>query len=526
MVKITRLIFLLLLPLTTNAQSVDMNRLVSFRFQNERLGYILSEVSRKYGVPFSYSSSFIPVDKRITINERKVPLGKGLNKLFASTKIVYALIGNNIVLKIDESKEVTPIIEPAIERKRNIEMEELSFLKRYSFPILVWEHLIAPEILEQMKSISPNKPQIEVSEKVSEFSKKELFQVTLIPPISTNEENADKITNTFSFNVLWGKNGGLDGIEVGGFVNTIVNNMSGFQLAGVGNRVGGDAQGTQFAAIFNHNEGFSKGLQFSGFFNIANAANAIQIAGLANIVQEGFKGVQIALFGNYVRTKVNGVQAAGLFNYTKGQANVQIALGINKANEISKIQIGLVNIANYTKGKQIGIVNIANQSESTPIGLLSFAKNGYNKIELSAGEALYANVGFKFGVRKLYNIFQFGTRFTDDIWSLGYGIGTAFQLKERQYFHLEYVVSHVNENDVWIKELNLLNQFKFNFDWQLKSQGSLFLGPSWNFMVSKIKNLETQEIIGSNLPTYTILNTTRKNTNWKMWFGVNGGIRF
>lgn len=525
MIKITPLVFLFLFPLCVNAQTVDLNRKITFRYKNQKLGFILSDVSRKYSIPFSYSSNFIPVDKRITISERKVSLKDGLDKLFEPTQIIYAVIGNSIALKIDVSKEVIPLIESLSDRDQNIESEAVPFLKKNSYPILVWEHKIPAEVLAKMKTtrsvVVPEFPE----EKEESFLTEQLFQVTLIPPISTNETSAEKTTNTFSFNVLWGRNGGLDGIEVGGFVNSIVYNMEGFQLAGIGNIVDGDMQGGQLATIFNYNQGFTKGVQAS-LLNIANTANVIQVAGIANIIQEDFKGLQAALIGNYARTKADGFQTAGLFNFTKGTANTQISLGLNKANEIKNLQIGLINIAEYARGRQIGLVNVAIQSNHIPIGLLNFIKNGYNKIEVSAGDALYANVGVKLGTRKFYNIFQFGNRFTEEIWSLGYGVGTAFQLKERQFFHIEYVASHVNENEVWTKELNLLNQFKFNFDWKLKGKGSLFVGPSWNLLASKLANPETLEVIGSSLPDYTILDTTRKNTNWKMWFGVNGGFRF
>lgn len=525
MIKIAQLVFLFLFPLCVTAQTVDLNRTVTFRYKNAKLGYILSDISRKYSIPFSYSSNFIPVAKRITISERKVSLKEGLDRLFEPTQIVYAVIGNSVALKIDESKEVITVIETSIDRNKNIETEEVAYLKRYSYPILVWEHQIPAEVLAEMKATKSVSEIDFPDEQEENFLTEQMIQVTLVPPVSTNEELAEKTTNTFSFNVLWGRNGGLDGIEVGGFVNSIVHNMEGFQLAGVGNIVDGDAQGGQLATIFNYNKGFTKGVQAS-LFNIANTANVIQVAGIANIIQEDFKGLQAALVGNYARTKADGFQLSGLFNYTKGYANTQISLGLNKASEVKNLQIGLVNLTGYSKGRQIGIVNIAEQSNKTPFGLINIIKDGYNKIEVSGGDALYANVGLKMGTRKFYNIFQFGNRFTDEIWNLGYGIGTAFPLKERQHFHIEYVASHVNENEVWTKKLNLLNQFKFNFDWKLKGKGSLFLGPSWNILASKIQDAETLAVIGSNLPDYTILNTTKNNTNWKMWFGLNGGFRF
>jgi hypothetical protein len=521
-----RLIFLFLLPLCLDAQTVDVNRLVTFRYQNQQLGFILSDISRKYAIPFSYSSNFIPVAKRISINKRRVKLKDGLDELFAPTQIVYAVFGNSIALKIDESKEVVPIIEKPTGRKHNIKSEQLSLLKREAYPILVWEHLLTEEELTALKARNKVWESTLLEEKEEAlFMKKEFAQVTLVPPFSTNREQADKISNTFSFNIFYGRNGGLDGMEIGGGVNNIVNDMSGFQLAGVGNMVEGDMQGGQVAAFFNYNKGFSRGVQAS-LFNVASTANLIQLAGFANVVQEDFKGIQFALGGNYVRTRAEGPQIAGLFNHSDGSAKTQVAVGMNKTDDLQNLQIGLINIANTSKGKQIGLINIANQTEKTPIGLFSFVKGGYNKIELSASEALYANIGFKFGLKKFYNILQFGSQFTNDIWSLGYGIGTAFKLKDKQFFHLEYIASHVNEQGAWTKELNLLNQIKFQFDWQLKGNNSFFIGPSWNLMASKLKNEDTMEVIGSNLPSYTILDTNMKNTNWKMWFGLNGGFRF
>ena len=492
MIRVIRLLFFLL-PFLGFSQAVDMNQLVTFRFHNERLGYVLSEISRRYAIPFSYSSSFIPVDKIISISERKVSLEYGLNKLFEPTKIVYAVIGSNIVLKIDESKEVIPLIKISTQRRHQIELEDLAFLKKYDYSLLVWEHQIPVAILKKMKYMPPPPERVEpaAAEKVEEIEK---MQITLMPPYSTNGKNADKMVNALSFNILWGRNGGLNGIEIGG-VNTILGDLTGLQLALIGNQVKGKAQG-------------------------------IQLAGLGNLTEEDFKGIQAALIGNFAQKRADGLQAALLFNYAKGYTKKQFSLGVNMASQVDNNQIGMVNAANYVKGKQIGLFNFADKIDGTPIGLLSIAKNGYNKIELGIGDALFVNVGFKLGVRKFYNIIQLGTRFTKNIWSLGYGIGTSIPLKEGQHFHIEYILSQVNEKAIWTKTPNLLNQFRFNYDWQFGKKMSFFLGPSWNFIASKIKNAETGVVIGSSLPDYTLLNFTKKNTNWKMWFGLNAGLRF
>ncbi|MEM1120594.1 MAG: hypothetical protein AAGJ18_09095 [Bacteroidota bacterium] len=525
MIKIAQLVFLFLFPLGVYAQTIDLNRTVTFRYKNQKLGYILSDISRKYSIPFSYSSNFIPVDKRMTIVERKVSLKSGLDKLFAPTQIIYAIIGNSIALKIDESKAVISVIEPAINRNRNIESEELPMLQRYSYPLLVWKHPIPVEVLAEMKATRSVVEEVDFPDELVEGNLNEaMFQATLVPPISTHEEKSEQISNTFSLNVLWGKNGGVDGIEVGGLLNMLVQDMQGFQLSGVGNIVEGDAQGVQLAGTFNYNKGFTKGVQAS-LLNIASAANVIQL-GSINIIEEGFEGVQAAILGNYTHKKANGWQVAGLLNYTKGTANTQIALGINKADEIDNLQIGLVNIAGYTKGRQIGLINVVEQSEYAPIGLVNVVKDGYNRLEVSAGDALYTNVGLKLGTRRFYNIFQFGHRLTEEIWSLGYGVGTSFSIKERQYFQLEWVASHINEGKVWTNNLNLLNQVRFIFNWTLNGKKGLFFGPNLNILASKLTDPETLAVVGSSLPTYTFVDTNLASTNWKMWVGASAGFRF
>ena len=495
MIKICQQIFLCLFPICLMGQSVDLNRKVTFRYKNQQLGFILSDISRRYSIPFSYSSNFIPVAKRMSISERNIPLKEGLEKLFEPTQIIYAVIGNSIALRIDASKEVIPIIEKPSERNRNIETEDLTFLKKYSYPLLVWEHPIPPEVLAKMKKTT-SYPYDEKAKSTKEsteeegFLNKQLVQVTLLPPVSTHEEAPEKTVSTFSFNILWGRNGGSDGIELGGFVNTLVYDMRGFQLAGVGNQVFGDAQGAQVAGIFNYNTGFTRGVQAS-LFNIANSANVIQLAGIANVVEQDFEGIQVALVANLARTKADGVQVAGFANVTNGTATRQFTLGLNKAKTLSKLQVGLINFANYAQGHQIGLINISRKNDQIPIGLINLIKDGYNKIEVSVGDALYANVGVKLGTKKFYNIFQLGSRITESFWGIGYGIGTAFQVNEQQALHLELLASHINENEGWTKNLNLLSQVKLNYDWQLNGRVSFFIGPSLNVLASKLVDVDT-----------------------------------
>ena len=515
MIKMAPLVFLFCLPVWASAQTVDLNRTVTLKYRNQQLGFILSDISRKYGIPFSYSSNFIPVSQRMTINRRNVQLRRGLNELFAPTQIIYAVIGNGIALRIDESKEVITKIEKPNERQQDIKTEEIPMLKRYSYPILVYRRPIPPEELERLKKMNTvRREKEEMSEQPNAegvFLEQQPWQVTLLPPMSTNEPKAEETVNTFSFNILWGKNGGVDGLEFGGLVNIVVHNMHGVQVAGIANQVNGDMDGIQLANFFNTNEGMTKGLQ---------------IAGLANIAKGEVSGVQIATVGNYALENVDGPQIGGVFNYTKKMADWQISPGFNKAEKVNELQIGFINVADSVRGRQIGIVNFSRHSEKSPIGFVNINPDGYNKVELSVSDALYANAGLKLGTQQFYNIFQIGGQLTENIWGLGYGFGTILPTENGPPIHLEYVAMHLNEKEIWTKELNLLNQFRLNVDWSLGEGKSLFVGPTLNLLASKLTNVETMEVVGSDLPLYTLFNNKGTRTNWKMWMGVSAGYRF
>ena len=107
MLKVYIPILFLLIPLLGSSQSVDLNQLVSFEFKAERLESVLSKISRQYTIPFAYSKNFIPIDQRINITIVNIPLQLALDSLFVPTQIVYAVIGQSIVLRIDRSKSIS-----------------------------------------------------------------------------------------------------------------------------------------------------------------------------------------------------------------------------------------------------------------------------------------------------------------------------------------------------------------------------------------------------------------------------------
>ena len=96
----------------------------------------------------------------------------------------------------------------------------------------------------------------------------------------------------------------------------------------------------------------------------------------------------------------------GTTNWTAEDVDVQVA--------------GLVNVAKNVDVLQLGLINVADSVSGVSFGLLNLIKKGYNKIEISTGDALYGNLAVKLGTRNFYNIFQVGTNFKKNV--LGNGI--------------------------------------------------------------------------------------------------------
>ncbi|MEH0154365.1 hypothetical protein V6R21_09490 [Limibacter armeniacum] len=232
-------------------------------------------------------------------------------------------------------------------------------------------------------------------------------QATILPPLSTdNLLDLDPLTTThsYSFNMFFGKTGGLKGMELGG----------------VGNVILGKTEGVQFAGVFNYTGNELKGAQLAGGVNILNA--------------EG-KGAQIG--------------------------------GVNVAREeLNGIQIGVVNHGTTVKGVQFGLINIADSIKGAPIGLLSFIKSGYNAFEVGSTEVFSGEVTYRLGADGFYNLFSLGFKSEDgyDRYGVGYGFGTQFRMGKKNKIFLEGMAYQINEDEVWTDDLNLLSRLNLGVD--------------------------------------------------------------
>lgn len=554
------------------------NPVVSFHYNNTSLKSILTDISKKYQLAFSYSSDNIQAQRLVSLHIDKQPLDKALEQLFFATGILHAKIGDQIVLKpnkdIGDTAKPTQISqnsEPQNATDANTDIQDVDLLENPSEEQAseqkILEETIASakrqEILSDViKGIDMSTPQvlsskpIEViapspiptvftnisptqvlatqtlpqpntdSTKINVPSGYRLAQASIFPMLGTNTNNPDLI-NLLSFNLFWGVNGGLEGLELGLFGNSIKRNMNGLQIAGLFNTVGNEINGLQVAGLFNLGAGNLRGVQVSGLWNTAKNTWGMQIAGLFNLSSGDLMGMQVAGFGNISSEKSFGSQYAGFMNVAKDINGTQVAGAVNIAREVNGIQVsGLLNRAKTVRGIQIGIINIVDSIQGIPFGLINIVrKNGYNKIELSAAESMHANFSFKFGAKALYSILELSGHRNFKTWSAGYGLGTFCPMGRVAGINFEIVGAQVNENIYWEQELNLLNQARLTFDFRITRHFSFFFGPTFNVMVSRIYNFDTGQI-GSDVPLYHIYNETFNGTNIKMWVGAKAGFRF
>ena len=92
-----------------------------------------------------------------------------------------------------------------------------------------------------------------------------------------------------------------------------------------------------------------------------------------------YRGSQIAAMTNFATAKLSGSQISAFYNHGRN-----------------------------VRGTQIGLFNYADTLGGVPIGLISFVKTGYHKLEISADEIFHANLAFRTGVSKFYNILSAG----------------------------------------------------------------------------------------------------------------------
>ncbi|MGD1845786.1 MAG: hypothetical protein ACFB10_10380 [Salibacteraceae bacterium] len=364
-----------------------------------------------------------------------------------------------------------------------------------------------------------------------------LGQISVLPGVGSNRLMSGAVENTVSFNLLSGYSGGLNGIEVGGLVNILREDMIGVQVGGWANVVGGkisglqvgglynrgrkDVHGIQVGGLFNTTGGSVKGMQIGGLFNLTEGAvRGFQVGGLFNQTQGAVQGFQIGGLFNYsgsnvkvmqigglfnMGENVGGIQLAGLFNQVEGAVGgLQVAGLYNEADSVGMLQLsglvnqartirglqlaGLVNVAKKVEGSQLSIINISDTVTGVAFGFLSIARHGYHALEFSTDDILFANLHLKLGGNhRIYIQFSVCIRTFESnkpITGIGYGLGTLFPLKDAEWWgRVELSTHHLSRNSLFDTDFQLLNRIRPALVWRPRPHWDVSLGPAINVIV-------------------------------------------
>jgi hypothetical protein len=377
------------------------------------------------------------------------------------------------------------------------------------------------------------------------------FQVSLAPFLGTNAELSGNVINDYSLNIFGGYSLGTKQMELGGFFNVDRGDVSFLQIAGFGNLVGGNVYGIQVGGFFNANGGETTAVQVSGFGNVnykdfqgvqtagfanvnLSSANGVQVAGFSNLSTGRSKGVQVSGFSNVHLGDYDGPQVAGFANVATGRLRgsqvagfANLATGTMKGSQVS----GFFNYAHKIRGTQFGFLNYADSLAGVPIGFLSIVKSGYHKIELSADEVFYGNVAFRSGVRKFYNILLAGFKpnmafgqGNENVWALGYGLGTDIKLWRWLHLNIDATSQHVNKGS-FTEELSSLNKLHVGFDFVLLKKLSIYTGATLNGYFTRNTFTDYPNLFTDYSPR--ILHEDNfHDVNVKMWLGGKIALRF
>jgi hypothetical protein len=324
-----------------------------------------------------------------------------------------------------------------------------------------------------------------------------------VPWLGTSWIYEGRDVRMFSFNLVGGLAGGLDGFELAGAFDLEVAFVRGLQIAGALNYDSGWLLGMQIAGGANIVWGPAGGVQIAGGVNIAGLlagmqvanvnlslaeALGVQIGGVNYAGRAGDEGVQRgvdparSLVGAQIGAAdvatgyVEGVQI-GMANVAGGYvAGTQIGMANVAAGYVEGAQIGMANVSGeYVNGAQIGMVNVAagdvagaqigmvNVAADADFGLaaLSIYWDGRTNLDVWGTDTGYVNVALKHGSRYFHNIYLVGTNVTNGNVSFGFGYGGHAPLSDMFFLDVDGIVQYDQDTSDWHWQgLRVLSQLR------------------------------------------------------------------
>lgn len=596
-------------PLAASAQQY-LNKTISVDAKRKPVGEVLKTISRQGGFYFSYNSDLIKDDSLVSLSVKNKTVRQALAILFdknfeyteTATHIIiqpsaamywYAtgyvkdvITGENIPhASVYEKTQFVSTLTNELGyfrlrlRDRN-KPAVISVSKSWYVDTAIVVHAsakqevkvaITPKNFELDSFVVTKKTGVEgnwlsrlfLSSKqrmqgvnLGKFFADKPYQTSLVPGLGTHGRMSAQAVNKFSFNLLGGYAGGVNGFEMAGVFNINKTDVRGAQLAGIFNMAGGKVSGLQIAGVYNHVMKASEGWQFAGFANLVNAQlkgiqiggaynhvwgdiEGAQIAGFVNLAKGSVEGAQISGSVNYADSTVNGTQIAGFVNIAKEKTEgVQIAGAANYANdtldgtqiagfaniagnEMRGTQVsGFFNYAKHVKGVQVGVVNIADTSSGVSIGFFNFIVKGYHKVVVSSNEITNVHIAGKSGNRNMYTILSFGINAGSNLAITGgYGIGRQFNIGKRISVNPE-----LTANQLYLGDFEYTNGF-FRFEtgvhYTFNKYLSAYIAPSYNYCYIDQPQFPTG--YRNDIPNVGF-GGTRHNKDWTSWIGWSVGI--
>ena len=516
-------VFITFVSLSGWSQTIEFEHTVKVKFEDVPLFQVLETMTKMYDFKFSYVPEKMPLQQRVFWNPVDAPNQQNVEDFLNEQHIQFIKIGDQYVLRYKETQENLVDVSEFLD-EAEFEVKDEVFTPRPQFEITLVQSLTLSSFdipyqynptpkLE--KDLTP--PQLDdASQNALDIMAKEGAQISLFPGVGTTQGRTDQV-NKASINLLYGRNGGVDGFEVGVGVNYIENDVKGVQIAGLANIVGDKVTGFQGASVYNKTKNL----------------DGVQLSGTLNVVSDTLEGMQFSAFGNLHHGDKGGFQFATFFNTSRGRASSQLSTFYNQAESIDGLQTALVNSAGHVGGIQIGLVNFADSVSGASVGFLNFIKKGYNHIEVYNTEALYATVSLTFGSRRFYNRLLFGASSYDQhfVWGLGYGVGTNIRLTEKNALNIDLHTMHINA-DGWSTYVNFLNTLSFTLTTDVSDKVKFFIGPSANLYIKERSNLFTGiensvALVPDIFPYYAKYQEDPARDNIvKGWVGWKAGFRF
>ena len=179
--------------------------------------------------------------------------------------------------------------------------------------------------------------------------------------------------------------------------------------------------------------------------------------------------------------------------------------------------------------KQISVLLIACLISSYSWAQSSEQKTSknYKAFEMSMSEGLNLQAAAKVGIKPIYGIFGVGTQFLTDNykWAFGVGVGTHLMKTEDHSLNLEYMIYHVNENEIFTDNYDNYQQLKLHYSKRLGEKVSIFGGPSLNLNIAENKE-SYGHVFESTFAPYDLYSHVGDNHTAKGWIGFTVGIRF